>query len=312
MKHATDRSPAIWRLSIRLIPLLFTAIQAVAAPAEHGDISGTWQLTVVGPDGTNFERIQLKVDGDKISGKHGQSGNLEGTLKADKLEIKEYGDDKKLRTEFSGSVQGDTFSGIVKLGAMEFNCSARRQLSRPPGSPSRHNFEPTKFHRHFSGAIPPALTIFPGDTVHTDTVGADGVDKNGIRRSQGGNPLSGPFYVEGALSGDTLVVHFKRVRLNRDTAISGSGLVPTALEPWYARNKQPVRDFDSTWHLDRERGVATLAKPTEKLKNFTVPLQPMLGCVAVAPPGGQSFLSADLGPYGGNLDYNQIREGTTL
>ena len=100
MKHATDRSPAIWRLSIRLIPLLFTAIQAVAAPAEHGDISGTWQLTVVGPDGTNFERIQLKADGDKISGKHGQSGNLEGTLKADRLEIKEYGDDKKLRIAF--------------------------------------------------------------------------------------------------------------------------------------------------------------------------------------------------------------------
>ncbi len=102
MKHATDRSPAIWRLSIRLIPLLFTAIQVVAAPAEHGDISGTWQLTVVGPDGTNFERIQLKVDGDKISGKHGQSGNLEGTLKADKLEIKEYGDDKKLGVQLLG------------------------------------------------------------------------------------------------------------------------------------------------------------------------------------------------------------------
>jgi acetamidase/formamidase len=38
----------------------------------------------------------------------------------------------------------------------------------------------------------------------------------------------------------------------------------------------------------------------------------MLGCVGVAPPGGQSFLSGDLGPYGGNLDYNQMREGTTL
>jgi amidase len=312
MKPAITISRAIWCFSFPLIPVLVTLTQTLAAPIAGSDISGTWQLTVVGPNGTNFERIQLKADGDKISGKHGQSGNLEGTLKADKLEIKEFGDDKKLRTEFSGNVQGDTFSGIVKLGAMEFNCSARRQLSRPSGSPTRHNFEPTKFHRHFSGAIPPALTIFPGDTVHTDTVGADGVDKNGIRRSQGGNPLSGPFYVEGALSGDTLVVHFKRVRLNRDTAISGSGLVPTALEPWYIRNKQPVRDFDSTWHLDRERGVATLAKPTEKLKNFTVPLRPMVGCIGVAPPGGQSFLSGDLGPYGGNLDYNQLSEGTTV
>src|SRR6266436_5034465 len=312
MKHATDRSPAIWRLSIRLIPLLFSLAHGLSAPATNNDISGTWQLTVVGPDGTNFERIQLKADGDKISGKHGQSGNLEGTLKADKLEIKEFGDDKKLRAEFTGSVKGDAFSGIVKLGAMELNCSARRQLSRPPGSPSQHHFEATQFHRHFSGAIPPALKIFPGDTVHTDTVDAGGVDKNGVRRSQGGNPLSGPFYVEGAFSGDTLVIHFNRIRLNRDTARSGSGIVPSALEPWYARNKQPVRDFDPTWRLDKEHGIATLAKPTDKLKNFTVPLQPMLGCVGVAPPGGQSFLSGDLGPYGGNLDYNQLSEGTTV
>ena len=108
MNPAITISRAIWCFSFPLIPVLVTVTQALAAPIAGSDISGTWQLTVVGPDGTNFERIQLKVDGDKISGKHGQSGNLEGTLKADKLEIKEYGDDKKLRTEFSGSVQGDT------------------------------------------------------------------------------------------------------------------------------------------------------------------------------------------------------------
>ena len=312
MKHPTTRSRAICCFSFCLITLLFTPIPAVAAAAAGGDISGIWELTVVQLGETNVERIHLKADGDKISGKHGQTGNLEGTLKADKLEIKELGDDKKVRSEFTGSVHGDTFSGVVKFGGMELQCSARRAVPRPPGSPSRHNFEPSQFHRHFSGAIPPALKIFPGDTVHTDTVDAGGVDKNGVRRSQGGNPLSGPFYVEGALSGDTLVIHFNRIRVNRDTARSGSGIVPSALEPWYARNKQPVRDFDPTWHLDKEHGIATLAKPTDKLKNFTVPLQPMLGCVGVAPPGGQSFLSGDLGPYGGNLDYNQIREGTTL
>src|SRR6266581_6721790 len=129
MKHATDRSPAIWRLSIRLIPLLFTAIQAVAAPAEHGDISGTWELTLVGPDGTNVERIQLKADGDKIIGKHGQNWNLEGTLTVNNLELKELGDDKKVTAEFTGSVHGDMFSGVVKLGALELKCSARRPPS---------------------------------------------------------------------------------------------------------------------------------------------------------------------------------------
>jgi acetamidase/formamidase len=55
-----------------------------------------------------------------------------------------------------------------------------------------------------------------------------------------------------------------------------------------------------------------LAKPTDKLKDYTVPLQPMLGCVGVAPPRGQAILAGDLGNYGGNMDYNQIREGVTL
>jgi acetamidase/formamidase len=38
----------------------------------------------------------------------------------------------------------------------------------------------------------------------------------------------------------------------------------------------------------------------------------MLGCIGVAPPGHQSFRTGWLGYYGGNMDYNQIREGTTV
>ncbi|MBI3665080.1 MAG: acetamidase/formamidase family protein [Acidobacteria bacterium] len=58
--------------------------------------------------------------------------------------------------------------------------------------------------------------------------------------------------------------------------------------------------------------MAALAKPTDRLKNFKIRVQPMLGCVGVAPPGQQAFRSGNLGPYGGNMDYNQVREGTTL
>jgi amidase len=38
----------------------------------------------------------------------------------------------------------------------------------------------------------------------------------------------------------------------------------------------------------------------------------MLGCVAVAPQGDLSIRTTDSGRFGGNMDYNQIREGTTL
>jgi amidase len=43
-----------------------------------------------------------------------------------------------------------------------------------------------------------------------------------------------------------------------------------------------------------------------------VPLAPMLGCVGVAPGGGNIYRSGSLGGYGGNMDYNQLREGVTV
>jgi acetamidase/formamidase len=77
-------------------------------------------------------------------------------------------------------------------------------------------------------------------------------------------------------------------------------------------NLKRAQNFNSRWKLDKEKGVAYLEQPTDPLKNFTVPLQPMLGCVGVAPPGGNVIRTGDSGVFGGNMDYNQIREGTTV
>ena len=164
----------------------------------------------------------------------------------------------------------------------------------------------------FSGAIPPVLHIYPGDTVKTWSVDAGGVDAKGIERSLGGNPQTGPFSIEGALPGDTLVVKLKRIRLNRDTAISNGRIAANAITPSYLQNRKPVENYNSDWVLDREKGVARLAKPTEALKNYTVPLRPILGCVGVAPPGHMVFRSGYPGSFGGNMDYNRLREGVTL
>jgi acetamidase/formamidase len=48
------------------------------------------------------------------------------------------------------------------------------------------------------------------------------------------------------------------------------------------------------------------------MKDYKVPLAPMLGCVGVAPPGAMQYRSAFLGSFGGNMDYNQLREGVTV
>jgi acetamidase/formamidase len=128
----------------------------------------------------------------------------------------------------------------------------------------------------------------------------------------GGNPLTGPFYVEGAIPGDTPVIKLNRVRTNRDWAASGQGIVGNALGPGYLMNLKRAQNFSSRWKLDKERGVAYLDKPTDPLKQFTVPLQPMLGCVGVAQPGRDVVRTTDSGIFGGNMDYNQLREGTTI
>src|SRR5262245_50114881 len=247
---------------------------------QPAGLSGSWELTWIRFGQANVDRLELQQSGDKISGK-GFGLTLEGTFKDSKLELNLLGDDKKVVASFTGTLRGDELSGTMKLDKDEFNWTARRGASRPTDAPKVHNFEPKEFHRHFSATIPPALRIFPGDTVHTETVDAGGVDKNGTHRSMGGNPLTGPFYVEGAVRGDTLIVHFSRIRLNRDWAQSGSSIVQSALNPGYVVDKRPVKDFDSKWTLDKEHGLARLAKPSEKLKDFTVPLQPMLGCVGV-------------------------------
>jgi acetamidase/formamidase len=190
--------------------------------------------------------------------------------------------------------------------------SARRVPPKRTGPPQRHEFVPTTFHRQFSASNPPVLRIWPGDTVHTTTVDAGGTDEKGVTRVLGGNPETGPFYVETALPGDVLVVHFNRIRLNRDWAISDDGIVSRALDPDFAvKMKDGFKNV--RWRLDRQRGVAAPEKPAEHLADFTVPVRAMLGCVAVAPGFGAAPPgTGDSGRYGGNMDFNEVIEGATV
>jgi len=69
---------------------------------------------------------------------------------------------------------------------------------------------------------------------------------------------------------------------------------------------------DGEWTILPEKGIAVPTHPSEHMKNYSVTLKPMLGCISVAPPGEQQYRGGDLGSFGGNLDYNDNAEGTTL
>src|SRR5262249_47336549 len=102
--------------------------------------------------------------------------------------------------------------------------------ARSTAPAKRHEFTPTVFHRQFSPFNKPVLRVNPGDTIHTTTVDAGGVDEKGVTRVLGGNPETGPFYIETAAPGDMLAVHFTRIRLNRDWAGSDDFLVDRAVD----------------------------------------------------------------------------------
>jgi acetamidase/formamidase len=291
--------------------ILLCGFLLAAGVVTAADFSGDWECTGKYMDDTNYWRMSLKIEGDQLTG-HMNELKLEGTVTGDKFSFSAKRANGKLWGDFKGASKGDSLDGTaVWFGERNLTWMGKRPKAAP-AMPQVHDFEPTEFHRVFSDAIPPVLHIFPGDTVRTWTVDAGGMDSKRVRRSQGGNPETGPFYVEGAIPGDTLVIKLNRVRLNRDSAESGDQIASSALNADYIKNTKYNDTFDGNWVLDRENGVARLKQPSEHLTNYTVKLRPMLGCIAVAPPAHQSLRTGFLGSYGGNMDYNQMQEGTTV
>lgn len=173
------------------------------------------------------------------------------------------------------------------------------------------NFTPIKFFSEFSSANAPVLTIKPGDTVHTWTVDCDGFDSLNHKRTEGDavNPLTGPFYVEGAQQGDILKVTLVHLGFSRSTAFSSLSFhersLPAAEYGPFSKVKPVI------WDLNFKNNTATPHMGGSKLKNFTVNIHPFLGCVGVA-PAGAPFPTTDSGPFGGNMDFTAVTTGATI
>ena len=178
------------------------------------------------------------------------------------------------------------------------------------------------YYNTFSRAHPPLARIRPGDTVATKTIDASGRDETGTVRARPSNPLTGPFYVEGAEPGDALVVRFSRVRMNRNWGWSAYrlglySLTPESIEGIYPNRYRPneiiaERANVVPWDLDLVKQTVRLREPSSAVHRLEFPAKPMLGCVGVAPAGDFAPTSSPSGAYGGNLDYNEIGEGSTV
>lgn len=280
-------------------------------------LSRRWSVATDFYGTPQFYVMELEQKGNTLTGNF--AGDvLEGTIEGDVVQF--HGKDTQGGTEdgkatlANGALAGSivfVFSDDLTHAITE-TFTATPVPRRTARAPRRHDFTPSVFYRQFSAANKPVLSLYPGDTLHTTTVDAGGVDAKGVRRVAGGNPQTGPFYVETALPGDTLVVHIVKVRLNRDYAVSDDGIVPRGLNGDLAVKMKDAGQ-SVRWHLDLAKGVATSEKPGDHLARYTVPLRPMLGCLAVAPDPAQAAPgTGDSGTWGGNMDYNELVEGTTV
>jgi amidase len=171
--------------------------------------------------------------------------------------------------------------------------------------------------KYVYATAPPVATLQPGDTLETRTVDAFGgvIQKPGdtLAKVKGDNPLTGPFAVAGAEPGDTLAVRI--LELTVDSARGVGALAPgfgalntTSYTPMLNPNLP-----EKIWFYDIDR-AANEATFHALDSSFTVriPMQPFLGCLGVAPAGGEARASIVPAEFGGNMDAPEVRPGFTI
>lgn len=171
--------------------------------------------------------------------------------------------------------------------------------------------------KYVYGPAEPVARVKPGQVIETNTLDAFGdvIKKKGDTMSmvKGDNPLTGPFFIEGAEPGDTLAVKIENLTVNGPQGVGamapGFGtLNPTTYTPMLVPDL-PERIW--FYDIDNKSNMATFKAGDS---NFTVkiPMHPFLGCIGVAPPGGETRMSITPGEWGGNMDSPQASAGHTV
>ena len=160
----------------------------------------------------------------------------------------------------------------------------------------------------------PILRIKPGTTVQTRTFSKPG-DYYDPKVAGPWPGEVGPFHIEGAEPGDTLVVRVLRLRPNRDNAISNvtpGGISGVAGDSRTRLLNEPLPARRFVWQIDRTRNVGIIDLPGSSVKRLEIPLRPMLGRVATAPAGEEAYAGLWPGDFGGNMDASDVTEGATV
>src|SRR5579885_2431433 len=132
----------------------------------------------------------------------------------------------------------------------------------------------------------------PGDILDTNTLDCFGgaIKKPGDTLSlvKGDNPLTGPFWVEGAQPGDMLAVKILDLKVDGD---QGIGALAPGFGAINSTNYTPMLGTsvpEKIWFypIDHESNTATFQALDSRF-TVKIPLHPFFGCIGVAPANGE-------------------------
>jgi len=171
--------------------------------------------------------------------------------------------------------------------------------------------------KYVYGVAAPVARIRPGSVLEANSLDCFGnaIKKPGdtLALSKGDNPLSGPFFVEGAEPGDTLVVRILDLQVDGDQGLGAfapgfGALNETNYTPMV---HPPLPEKIWFYPIDHAGNTATFQALDSDYK-VKIPLHPFLGCIGVAPANGEARSSIVPAEFGGNMDAPEVSVGNTL
>jgi len=171
--------------------------------------------------------------------------------------------------------------------------------------------------KYVYGVAPAVARLGPEEILETNTLDAfgDAIQKPGdtLALVKGDNPLSGPFFIEGAEPGDTIAIEFLNLEVNSAQGVGAFAPGFGALNSTgYTPMIQPALP-ERIWLYPVHSGDNTATfQAHDSSFSVRIPLHPFLGCIGVAPANGEARSSVVPAEFGGNMDSSESSVGNTL
>ncbi|HLW52711.1 MAG TPA: acetamidase/formamidase family protein [Candidatus Angelobacter sp.] len=181
----------------------------------------------------------------------------------------------------------------------------------------RYQVKPSELKYTFAASYQPVARLNSGDILETNTVDCFGnaIKKPGdtLSMAPGDNPLTGPFFIEGAEPGDTLAVKILDLKVDGD---QGIGALAPGFGALNSTNYTPMLNGsvpEKIWFypIDQASNTATFQALDSKY-SVKIPLHPFFGCIGVAPAGNEARSSVVPEAFGGNMDSPEASAGNTV